>query len=133
MPASPSWRYRCAQRFAVGHAHWKRSAARAIVHPSSTTRRASFRRAFGVRAALAWDTRTSWVAGRSGSSSTPRQEVLTCPITQTVSSHLLNQRAWSVHLVLEEGENFSQEPTRCLLGELSPRRWCTTASSTGVS
>lgn len=60
MPASPIAAYRSAHRLAVGQETWKYSAARAIGHPSSTIRRASLRRALGVKAALAWDTRTSW-------------------------------------------------------------------------
>src|SRR3954453_20707233 len=43
--------------------------------PWSTTSRASLKRARGVSAALAWDTKTSWVVERFLGSSTPRPEV----------------------------------------------------------
>src|SRR4051794_36660121 len=43
--------------------------------PWSTTSRASLKRARGVRAALAWDTKTSRVVKRFLDSSTPRPEV----------------------------------------------------------
>ena len=75
IPPSPSWRYRSAHRFAVGHDTSYRSAALATGQPWSTIRRANRSRARGVKAALAWDTKTSWVRERFLDSSTPRPEV----------------------------------------------------------
>src|SRR3954462_10676854 len=69
-------------------------------HSFSTIRRASRSRARGVRAALAWvawDTKTSWWE-RFLDSSTPHREVFTHLRHQIVSSHDLDQRAWSSHL-----------------------------------
>src|SRR6476620_1486022 len=51
--------YRTAQRLTVGQEHWNRAATSAIGTPCSTTSWATRSRAFGVRAALAWDTRAS--------------------------------------------------------------------------
>src|ERR1700743_1325203 len=75
MPSGPSCRYRPGHRFAVGHDTSYRSAARATGQPRSTTSVASFNRVRRVNAALAWDTKTSWVADRFLDSSTPRPEV----------------------------------------------------------
>lgn len=55
--------------------------------PSSMTRRATFSRVRGVSAALAWDTKTSWVVERFASSSTPRQEVFAVQDRVTASRH----------------------------------------------
>lgn len=50
-----SARYRSTHRLTVGHDTWKRAATSLIGHPSSTTKRATFNRWRGVRAALLWD------------------------------------------------------------------------------
>jgi hypothetical protein len=62
IPATPSCRYRSAQRLAVFTLTWNRSAARRSGQPSFTTHRASFKRPRSVKVALAWGTRTSWVS-----------------------------------------------------------------------
>jgi len=49
--------YLSTQRLTVGQEHWNRAATSLTGQPSSTTRRATLRRARGVRAALAWDIR----------------------------------------------------------------------------
>src|SRR3954464_15153404 len=45
--------------------------------PSSTIKRASRRRPRGVKAALAWDTKASWLMERFLDSSTPQPEAFT--------------------------------------------------------
>ena len=65
--------------------------------------RASFSRARGVRAALAWvawDMKASWVSERFLDSSTPHREAFTHLRPQTVSSQDLDQRAWASQLAL---------------------------------
>ena len=75
MPSRPSWRYRLAQRRAVVTEQFHRSAARRSGQCLSTMSWARRSRPFGVRRALAWDTKASgcemWVRG----SSTPHPEV----------------------------------------------------------
>src|SRR4029079_3942930 len=101
MPAAPSSRYRSAHFFAVRHETSKRSAARAGNQPWSTIRRAILSRARGVRAALAWvawDTKASF-----GGGAVPRQlhstpGGLRSSTDQTVSSQVLDQRAWASQL-----------------------------------
>ena len=92
----------------------------------STISRASRRRARGVRAALAWDTKTSWVVERFLDSSTPHREVFTHHDHQIVSSHDLDQRAWSVHLglglVQPDGDVAARRPARSRRGSGPLRR-----------
>lgn len=83
--------YRSAHRFTVGQEHWNRAATSAIGTPWSTTSRATRRWARGVRAALAWDPRASylakWIFGRSN----PPREALPChPVTTTNRSFSTN-------------------------------------------
>src|SRR4051812_28545195 len=87
--------------------------------PWSTTSRASLKRARGVSAALAWDTKTSWVVERFLGSSTPRPEVFalqahsdrvvtrsrpTCPVsTSSDLLRLLEQKENSVEAIEQVG------------------------------
>ncbi|KQS73772.1 hypothetical protein ASG41_04080 [Modestobacter sp. Leaf380] len=59
IPAGPSARYRSAHLRAVDGSTMNIDAAADTGHPWSTINRAIRRRARGVRAALAWDTRAS--------------------------------------------------------------------------
>lgn len=70
-------------------------AAAAGVQPSSTINLASRSRAFGVRAALAWDTKASWCVKRFLDSSTSQPGAFAYPATQ---SRVTQQRPWTSHL-----------------------------------
>jgi hypothetical protein len=54
-------------------------------HPSSTISRASLKRAFGVRAALAWDTKATWCVKWFLDSSTPQPEAFVYTALRGVS------------------------------------------------
>ena len=99
MPAWPIAAYRSAQRFAVGQEQLNCSAARDTGHPWSMTRRATRNRWRGVKAALAWDMRTSWSPQRLSkqlhcATGGPHPSVN----DSSESSHSPNQRPWAVHL-----------------------------------
>ena len=83
--AAPSARNRAAHLRAVGIETMNIFAAADGVQPSSTISRASRRRAFGVSAALAWDTKASWCVKRLLDSSTSQPEAFAYPATQAVS------------------------------------------------
>ena len=76
-----------------------RSAALATGQPWSTIRRANRSRARGVEAALAWDTKTSWMKERFLTAPLHARRSLPFKHPQTVSSNNLDQRARSVQLV----------------------------------
>jgi hypothetical protein len=76
IPETPSIRYRVAHLQAVTGETMNILAATMTGHRSSPISRASRRRARGVRAALAWDTKASWVREAVElDSSTSQQEV----------------------------------------------------------
>src|SRR3954464_9070724 len=106
IPAAPSVRYRSAHRSAVVQATPKYSAARLLGQFCSTTNWARRRRWRGVRAALAWSTRTSGCVSWSPSAAPlhVRRSPLTRPVLQISRSHVLDQRLWSVQLDGGAGE-----------------------------
>src|SRR5215212_8208054 len=73
-------------------------AAAAYVQPDSTTSRASLKRARGVKAALAWDTKASWLMKRFLDSSTSQPEAF--PVTQA-HRYKPGQPPWTSQLGVE--------------------------------
>jgi hypothetical protein len=85
IPAAPSSRNRATHFRAVGGETMNIVAASDGVQPSSTINLTRRKRAFGVRAALAWDTKASWLMKRLLDISTSQPEAFTIQQLRTVS------------------------------------------------